>query len=137
MSCNDHLQLIVFLHPCYQTSCMSCKKYNSLYIQFHFSAIQLQFYCNNFFSTIMHFPYDYNHNVMMASFSSSHQNSTHSTRRISWWFFFEILIFILDGLKLWHMTQLKVSMWHINWILETKKTIYIYIYIYIPSQFST
>jgi hypothetical protein len=33
LSCNDHLQLIVFLHfECYWTSCMSCKSCNSSYI---------------------------------------------------------------------------------------------------------
>ncbi len=34
---------------------------------------QLQLCCNNFFSTTMQLPYDYNHNVMLMSFFI-HQN---------------------------------------------------------------
>jgi hypothetical protein len=57
-------------------------------------TIQLQLCCNNFFSTTMQLPYDYNHNVMLTSFSSIHQNLTCGTMKI-FHDFFEILISII------------------------------------------
>jgi hypothetical protein len=40
--------------------------YNHMLMQL--IATKLQFYHNNFFSTTMQLPYDYNHNVMLISF---------------------------------------------------------------------
>ncbi len=47
-NCNDHLQLIIYMVQLITT--------------------QLQFCCNNSFSTTMKFPYDYKHNVKLMSF---------------------------------------------------------------------
>jgi hypothetical protein len=58
-------------------------------------------------------------------FSSIHQNLTQSIMKFLGDFFWNIdihcplLLFILNYLKLWHVAQSKVAMWHINWILET------------------
>jgi hypothetical protein len=63
LNCNHHLQFIIFLrYECYQTSRMSCKSYNSLYIRCN----SLQFCQNNSFLTNMQFHYNYNHNVMLT-----------------------------------------------------------------------
>jgi len=94
-------------------------------------TIQLQLCHNNSFSTTMQFPYDYNHNVMLTSFfiHPSKFNTWHYEDFL--WFKKNIDIrlplrlFILDGLRLWHLAQSKVVMWHINWILETN--IYVYL----------
>jgi hypothetical protein len=47
---------------------------------------------------------------------------------LKYWFPSSIMI-VNDGLRLWHVAQLKISTWHINCILVG--LIYIYIYIYI------
>jgi hypothetical protein len=115
--------LYFYTHECYQTSCMSCKRCNSLYILDH-TLVQL--YRNNFFSTTMQFPYDYNHNVMFTSFfiHSSKFNTWHYEKNLVI-FFWNIDIHhplwfcILGGFTLWHMAQSKVATWHINWILKT------------------
>jgi hypothetical protein len=59
-----------------------------------FITTQFQLCRNNFFSTTMQLPYDYNHNVMMMSFSFIHQNLTGGImKKIH--DFFEILISIV------------------------------------------
>ncbi len=94
------------------------------------TTIQLQLCHNNSFSTTMQLPYDYNHNVMMTSFSSIHQNLTRGTIKI-FYDFFEILISIVHydysfymvlDYDTWHNQKLPCGIF--NWILET----YIYIY---------
>jgi len=111
LSCIGHLQLTVYMVQLITTQLQLCQK--------------------NSFSTIMQFPYDYNHNVMLMSFfiHPSKFNTWHYEDFL--WFFWNIDIhcplwlFVLDGLGLWHVAQSKVAMWHINWILETN--------IYVPS----
>jgi hypothetical protein len=94
---------------------------------------QLQFCCNNSFSTTMQLPYDYNHNVLLMSFF------IHPSKFNTWyyedfsWFFWNIDIhhplwlFILDGFGLWHVENLKIAMWHINWTLETYICVCVYL----------
>ncbi len=62
-----------------------------IYDAIHYNSITTL--SQQFFST-MQLPYDYNHNVMLMSFSSIHQNLTHGTMRIVC-DFFEILISII------------------------------------------
>jgi hypothetical protein len=55
---------------------------------------QLQLYRNNSFSTLMHLPYNYNHNVMlMSSFIHPPKFNTWHYENISW--FFKVLISII------------------------------------------
>ncbi len=94
LSCIGHLQFIIFIHcECYRTSCKSCRLQFTIYTV-QLIITQLQFCHNNSFSTTMQLPYDYNHNVMMISFSSIHQNLTHGIMKI-FCDFFEILISIV------------------------------------------
>jgi hypothetical protein len=98
-----------------------------------FITTQLQLYHNNYFSTTMQLPNDYNHNVMLTSFF------IHPSKFNTWqyegfsWFFLKYWYpssnMIIHFRRSWIMTRgtIKVAMWHVNWILET----YIYIYIYI------
>ncbi len=89
-----HLQLIVFTrYECHQTSCKSCKNCNSSYYgATHYNSIitLLQQLLFNYYAT----PHDYNHNVMLTSFSSIHPNLTHGIMRI-FCDFFEISISIV------------------------------------------
>jgi hypothetical protein len=60
LNCIGHLQLWMLLD-----------KLQELQLTIHTVQLiitQLQLCCNNFFSTTMQFPYDYNHNVMFMSF---------------------------------------------------------------------
>ncbi len=94
------------------------------------NTTQLQLCCNSF-STTMQLPYDYNHNVMLISFfiHPSKFNTWHY--EVFSWFFWNIDIhcplwlFVLDGIGLWNMAQLKVATWHINWILERNICMYL------------
>ncbi len=119
LSCSGHLQLIVFICcECHQTNYNCCKSCNSSYIQ-----------CNSF-STTMQPPNDYNHNVMLTSFLSIHENLTCDTMRI-FHDFFEILISIIHydysfqmvlGYDAWHNQKLPCDILR---ILETN--IYMYL----------
>jgi hypothetical protein len=62
LSCIGHLQLTIYI--------------------VQLITIQLQICHNNSFSTTMQLPYDYNHNFMLMSFLSIHQNLTHGIMRI-------------------------------------------------------
>jgi hypothetical protein len=91
--------------------------YNSLWCN------SLQLYCNNSFSTIMQLPYNYNHDVMLTSFfiHSSKCNMWHYEIFLMGFFWdigihHPLWLFILNGLKLWHVAWSKVITWHINWI---------------------
>jgi hypothetical protein len=84
---------------------------------------QLQLSHNNSFSTTMQLRYDYNHNVTLTSYfmHSSKFNTWHTMKIFGWiflkyWYPSSIRLFILDDLKLWHVAQSKVAMWHIHWI---------------------
>jgi hypothetical protein len=56
--------------------------------QMQLIATQLQLCHNNYFSTTMQLPYDTNHNGMLTSFSSIHQNLTNGTMNFFWWICF-------------------------------------------------
>ncbi len=69
--------------------------------------------CNNSFPTTMQFSYDYNHNLVLTSFLSIHQNLTHGIMNFFGEFLFEILISIINYdysfymiFKLWHNQKL-------------------------------
>jgi hypothetical protein len=77
----------------------------------HNTKIQLQLYHNNSFPTIMQFPYDYNHNVMLMSFFIIHQILTCGNMKKFGEFFFEILISIIHyDYSFWMI--LDYDMWH-------------------------
>jgi len=106
------LQLNVFIrYECYWTSYKNCKSCNSSYIQCN----SLQLCHNNFFSTIMHLPHDYNNNIMLTSFFIHPSNfNTWHYKDFSWFFknidiHHPLWLFILDYLGLWHMAQSKVT----------------------------
>jgi hypothetical protein len=121
LNCNDHFQLILFLHyKWYKTSHMSCKSCNSPYIwcnSIQLIIILLQFCQNNSFSTIMQVHYNYSHNIILTLLIFIHSlNLTCGTMRIFgckiFIFIFEywstlFIMIINDGLRLWHVTQLK------------------------------
>jgi hypothetical protein len=99
-----------YTHESYRTSCMSCKIHNSPYKQSHSNSTHLQFCCNSSFSTIMLFPYDYNHNVMLISFFT-HSSKLNMRHYEDFLMIFKINIdihnplwlSILDGFRLWHV----------------------------------
>jgi hypothetical protein len=109
----------VFTHKYYWTSYMS---YNSLYIQWN----SLQFSCNLVTTIPFQLLCNSPMNIIIMScwhhFSSIHQILTHDIIKIFWWFFWNIDIhsplwlFILYGLRLWHVAQSKVAMWYNKYI---------------------
>jgi hypothetical protein len=131
--CNWPCNLVFELHRTFATHCIYTPwvlsdKLQELQLTVYIMQliiIQLQFCCNNSFSTTMQLCYDYNHNIMMMSFFIHPSKfDTWHYEGFSWVFWkFDIhrplWLFVLNGLGLWHMAQSKVAMWHINWILET------------------
>jgi hypothetical protein len=119
--CNS---LYFYTHECYQTN---CKRYNLPYIWSHSSATHCKVVATKlqqFFSTTLQLPYDYNYNVMLTSFfiHSSNFNTWHYEMVNFFWnidMYHPLWLFILYGFTLWHVAQSKVVTWHINWILET------------------
>jgi hypothetical protein len=92
-------------------------------------STQLQFCRNNFFSTTMQLPCDYNHNVMLTSFFIHPSNfNTWHYEKFSWFFWnidihCPLWLFILDGIGLWHVAQYKNC--HMAYLIEFWKQIYI------------
>jgi hypothetical protein len=84
LSCNDHLQLIaiqhIFMNKCYWTSCTSCNKCNSLYVEpcaYTTCASHLQLCGNNYYASLMQLICNYHGNVMMTFINSSKSNTWH------------------------------------------------------------
>jgi hypothetical protein len=112
--CNS---LYFYTHKCYRTSCMNC---NSLYIQSHFNTILYNSIVTIHFQLLCNSPITTTIISCWRHFSSIRQNGIYGTMKKKLWFFLEywcpLLLFILNGLKLWHTSWSKVITWHINWI---------------------
>jgi hypothetical protein len=128
LSYNDHLQLIVFLHPWMLSNKLHelQKMQFTIYIWPHFNATMSQqlffnYYANSPMTT-----------TIMSShhFSSIHQNLTHGTMRIFLWFFskywYPSSIMILHFRRSCIMTYGTIKSCHVTLIEFWKQYVYMY-----------